>query len=137
MASVLVVDDHPVHLKMMRQTICGCGHLFFGARSGEECLNVLKTLMPEIIFLDIDMPPGINGYQTCRIIRERFPKIAKVPIIFSTVYNAHKDVVFAMQVGGNDFVTKPFRPETVIRRIKRWLAHRAYSQATLDDLAAV
>ncbi|MEI8396458.1 MAG: response regulator [Rhodospirillaceae bacterium] len=134
MASVLVVDDHPAVLKMMRQTVCGCGHLFFGAKSGEECLIVLRTLTPEIIFLDIDMPPGINGYETCRIIRNGFTKLSNVPIIFSTVYNAHKDVIVAMQVGGNDFITKPFRPETIIKRIKKWLSRQSYSQASIFDI---
>ncbi len=126
MATIIVVDDHPAILRMMRQILRSNGLTFIGLDSGDACLATLKTLKPELIFLDIAMPTGMNGYDICRNIRQCYPALAKVPIIFLTSHNTQKSLHHAMQVGGNDYMIKPFQPEAVLRRVKRWLPRHSH-----------
>jgi DNA-binding response OmpR family regulator len=113
---LLIVDDDPAGARMLRRMLKGSGHEVSEASSGAACLVAMDDFAPEVILLDIEMPGGIDGYETCRQIRSRFDR-ANLTIIFLSGNDTHEDRVRAYDAGGDDFVAKPFVAEEIRRKI--------------------
>lgn len=113
--TVLAVDDEPVNLQVLMNTLQNVGIKVETALSGFEALNKLNTITPDIIIMDI-MMPKMNGYQTALQIREFLPT-DEVPIIFLTAKKQIEDFMDGFSAGGNDYLTKPFSKIELLTRL--------------------
>ncbi|MGC9526115.1 MAG: sensor histidine kinase [Limnospira sp.] len=130
-ADLLVVDDVPENLKLLSTMLADFGFSVRKAISGKMALTAVKTLIPDLILLDINMPE-MNGYQVCETLKQN-PETRDIPIIFISAIGQVEDKVKAFQVGGVDYITKPFEFEEVIARIKNQLQIRQLQQNILQQ----
>ena len=119
---VLGVDDAAENLFLLQSAVKAGGYTFMGARSGAECLSLLRRAVPKLVLLDIEMPV-MDGFETCRQIRA-IPELRQVPIAFLTARKTREDVRMCLAAGGNDFIIKPFDMVKLLDRIKYWTARR-------------
>ena len=118
--SILMVDDDPLNLKVLSETISGLGHTLLAARSGSDALRIAAKVHPTLILLDIQMP-GIDGYETCRQLKAR-EDTRDIAVIFLTALQSSEDKVKGLSLGAVDFITKPFDPEEITARVTRQVA---------------
>ena len=121
--TILAVDDQAMIRSLVQGILRKNGYEVITAESGEDCLRALEKTRPDLVLLDVDMP-GMNGFETCREIRKTRPDL-KCPIIFLTGRRTRDDVQTAMSAGGNDFLVKPFQPNTLEQRIGKWIERGA------------
>lgn len=112
---ILVVDDVEVNRFVLRDIITDMGHKPILTENGVQALKVLKRLNPELILLDVAMPE-MDGYEFCEIVKDD-PQTREIPIIFISAYDEPVDIVKGFNIGGEDYITKPFIPEVVKVRI--------------------
>ncbi len=120
---ILMVDDTPTNLQVLYQTLDGHNHELLVARSGEEAIKTAGQALPSLILLDIMMPPGIDGYETCRRLKGD-QATRDIPVIFMSALDETKDKVCGFQAGAVDYISKPFKAEEVIARVKTQLKLR-------------
>ncbi|MCH8157509.1 MAG: hybrid sensor histidine kinase/response regulator [Nitrospinae bacterium] len=120
---VLLVDDTPENLDILRKALDREGYEISIVSSGELALEVVPKFKPDLILLDI-MMPGMDGYETCRQLKKN-PRTSDIPIIFITAKIEADDVVQAFQTGGADYVTKPFQHKEVCARVRTQLELRS------------
>ncbi len=113
--TVLVVDDSPDSLGMINMALDKAEIAVLIALNGQQALNVLEQITPDVILLDAIMPV-MDGYKCAREIRKQLPL---VPIIFMTGLSDVSDIVKAFDAGGNDYIVKPIRPEELLVRIRQ------------------
>lgn len=113
---VLLVDDNPTNLKVLNDTLKGRGYELRIAKSGEQALQVAEKSRPDLILLDIMMPPGIDGYETIRRLKAS-PETEETPVIFLSALNDTRDKVKGFELGAVDYISKPFQAEEVIARV--------------------
>src|SRR6476469_6630897 len=117
---ILLVDDDPTNLDVLRETLRGHGYRLFVARTGEDALKIARRAQPLLILLDVVMP-GIDGYETCRLLKED-PETRDAAVIFLSALNDAKDKVRGFEAGAVDFITKPVVGDEVLARVKTHLA---------------
>lgn len=117
--NILIVDDTPDNLSVLRRLLTEEGYRVRPALSGEIALNAIKNHPPDLILLDILMPE-MNGYEVCRKVKSNV-RTAAIPIIFISGQTDTKDILKAFQAGGVDYITKPFRTEEVLARVRTHL----------------
>lgn len=110
---ILVVDDDRHVVRLLRVNLERAGYEVLSAASGQEAVRVAAEEEVNLIVLDI-MMPGMDGYEACRRIRE----FSQVPIVFLTAKGEHSDKIRGFDLGGDDFLTKPFNPEELLVRVK-------------------
>lgn len=115
---ILVVDDEPLNLAALDQILSPSYALVF-AHNGAEALAAARKHHPELILLDIQMP-GPDGYQVCRTLKQD-PDLAPIPVIFLSSFTDAPSKVLAFEVGGSDYVPKPFSADEVLARIRTQL----------------
>lgn len=116
---VLIVDDTVPNIDVLRKTLEPRQYEIAIALSGEAALKVAPKFSPDLILLDIRMP-GIDGYETCRKFKEN-ESTKQTPVIFISANSDTKDILKGFQVGGVDYVTKPFQAEEVLARVQTHL----------------
>jgi len=131
--TVLIVDDNPVNLRVMIQHLAEENYETRIAQDGEEALEQLALALPDIILLDI-MMPGMDGFETCKRIKE-IPSAQNIPIIFMTALSETENKVKGLKLGAVDYITKPFQHEEVLARINTHLTIRR-QQVALNHLNA-
>ena len=109
---VMVVDDEPQARRLLRTALISHGFEVTDARSGEDALESLRHESPDVILLDLKMP-GIDGFETCRQIRER----SDLPIMIVSGAKTEQEKVKALEIGADDYLTKPFGVEELVARI--------------------
>ena len=119
---ILVVDDMPSNLEILTTMLKECGHRVRPVPSGRLALEAARLQPPDLILLDINMP-GMDGYQVCASLKAD-EKLAAVPVIFISANNEVFDKVTAFNLGGVDYVTKPFQFEEVEARVETHLELR-------------
>lgn len=113
---ILVVDDEPINIQVLLNHLKSDTCQITYATNGEHALRLLKEDQAfDLVLLDI-MMPGLDGYQTCRKIRETWP-LEKLPVIFLTAKNQIRDLTKAYESGGNDFITKPVARAELLSRV--------------------
>ncbi len=120
---ILIVDDTIENLRLLSAMLVKEGHHVRQALNGSMALTAVNTLQPDLILLDI-MMPDTDGYSVCQQLKAD-PNTADIPVIFLSALNDAFDLVQGFQVGGVDYITKPFRIEEVLVRIANQLALRA------------
>ncbi len=113
---VLVVDDEADILELVRYNLDREGYRVTLAATGEEALQAARREVPDLMVLDL-MLPGIGGLDVCRILK-RDAATQQVPIIMLTARGSDADVVTGLELGADDYITKPFRPRVLAARVK-------------------
>jgi two-component system cell cycle response regulator len=114
--SILMVDDEPLNLKLLKLVLESKGYITTTALTGDEALQSLAAAPPDIILLDVIMP-GIGGYELCRKIKAD-PKYSGIPVIFLTGLADGGDIVKGFEAGAVDYVRKPFNPAEILARVE-------------------
>ena len=109
---ILVVDDEPAIVRLLRATLQVDGYAVVAADRGEQALPLLENERPDLVILDL-MMPGMDGFETLRRIRSR----SKVPVIMLTARASDADTLKGLQGGADDYVTKPFNPDELAARV--------------------
>ncbi len=121
-ATILVVDDTPANVRLLVGLLKDQGYTVRPARSGQHALTVAQTNPVDLLLLDIKMPE-MDGYEVCRRLKAQ-ETTHDIPIIFLSALNDTFDKVKAFEVGGVDYITKPFQPEEVLARVETHLSLR-------------
>nr|WP_150107515.1 response regulator transcription factor [Pedosphaera parvula] len=116
---ILVVDDEPDAIELIKFNLKSAGYEVITAADGEEALNKARSLLPNLIILDL-MIPEVDGLEVCKILR-RDARVSGIPIIMLTAKAAEIDRVLGLELGADDYVTKPFSPRELVLRVKRLL----------------
>ena len=119
-ASIMVVDDAPENLQMLELILKQEGYSVRPASDGSFALQSVQSALPDLILLDI-MMPDIDGYEVCRRLKAD-ERTRHIPVIFLSAMREQSHKVKAFQVGGIDYVTKPFQTEEVLARVKTHLS---------------
>ncbi len=123
--TILVVDDEEDVLELVKYNLEKNGYRVTTASTGEEAINKARSILPNLVLLDL-MLPGIDGLEVCKQLKSN-PKTEHVPVIMLTAKGEESDVVVGLEVGADDYITKPFSPKVLIARIRRIL-HRSIAQ---------
>ncbi len=129
MATILVVDDEEPIQELLRFNLEKDGYLVCVAKDGQDALNQVMKDQPDLIVLDL-MLPGMDGLEVCRKLRSN-PKFQQIPIIMLTAKGEEIDKVLGLELGADDYMTKPFSPRELLARIKARL-RRINSQEEAD-----
>jgi DNA-binding response OmpR family regulator len=110
---ILVVDDEPGIVRLISMYLDREGFRTVAAHSGAEALSRLSVTQPSLVILDL-MLPDVDGWEVCREIR----RVSTVPIIMLTARESDEDKVAGLELGADDYVTKPFKPRELVARVK-------------------
>jgi len=116
---ILVIDDEADILELVRYNLVKEGYQVQTADSGEKGLKAVKTKLPDLIVLDL-MLLGIDGLEVCRLLKSD-SKTKSIPIIMLTAKSEDVDMVTGLELGADDYITKPFSPRVLIARIRTCL----------------
>lgn len=127
---VLVVDDTLVNLRILTEMLAAQGYKVRPVTSGQQALAAAAAAVPDLVLLDINMP-GMSGYEVCTQLKSQ-PETRDVPVIFMSARDEVLDKIRAFEVGGVDYVTKPFHLEELLARVATHVSLRAL-QRQLED----
>ncbi len=113
---ILIVDDNPQNLRILGQILKEQGYKVRSAMDGLSAIEAVGKKLPDLILLDVMMPPGIDGFETCKRIKQN-SLWSNIPIIFVTALNSIEDKVKGFQAGAVDFIEKPYNHEEVRARV--------------------
>lgn len=132
-AKILIVeDDEDIH-ELIKYNLSKEGYKVISAVSGEAGADMVKAEKPDLVVLDL-MLPGIDGLEVCRLIKSD-PVISDIPIIMVTAKGEEADIVTGLELGADDYITKPFSPKVLIARIRACLRRKA--QKPVDQKAVI
>lgn len=131
-ARILVVDDEPDSIELIRFNLKASGYDVITAEDGEEALLKARKFSPDLILLDV-MLPEIDGLEVCKILR-RDPATAKLPVVMLTAKASEIDRVLGLEFGADDYVTKPFSPRELILRIRNLLKRQDEPEGEVERL---
>jgi DNA-binding response OmpR family regulator len=120
MASILIVDDEPKILRLVADYLEAAGFSVISARTGDEALMRVRTAGPDLVVLDLGLP-GLDGLDVTRAIRRN----GELPIIILTARDDETDRVIGLELGADDYVTKPFSPRELVARVRAVLRRHA------------
>ena len=121
MALVLIVDDSPTEVHVMRKALEQHGFETAAAQDGKEGMQKARAMKPDLIFMDVVMP-GVNGFQATREL-SRDPETASIPVVMVTTKNLESDRIWGMRQGAVDYLVKPVTGAELVRK-----AHAALSR---------
>jgi len=113
---VLIADDDADLRELIAFTLAQASYLVIKAKDGVAAVRLFTEESPDLVVLDINMP-GLSGFQACEAIRAR----SRVPVMMLTVRGEEEDLVRALELGADDYLTKPFSPRTLLARIRALL----------------
>jgi phosphate regulon transcriptional regulator PhoB len=129
---ILIVDDEPDALELIQYNLKAAGYDVVTAADGEEALKKARVAQPALIILDV-MLPEVDGLEVCKTLR-REPATATVPVIMLTAKAAEIDRVLGLELGADDYVTKPFSPRELVLRVKALLRRRTPTEPEAENL---
>lgn len=129
-ASILVVDDQPINIKLLQRKLEREGYEVLTAYNGLECLEVVSRRHPDLILLDV-MMPEMDGIETCAKLKENEDTEA-IPIIFITAKSSKEGKLEGLGVGAVDYITKPIDLEETLARVKTQLRFQEINRENLD-----
>jgi len=113
---ILLVDDNPTNLQVLYKALEAQGHELLIAMNGQEALQIARTASPALILLDINMPV-MDGFETCRQLKAN-SATAEIAVIFLSARDSVEDKVKGLEIGGVDYISKPFQFEEVVARVQ-------------------
>jgi two-component system, OmpR family, alkaline phosphatase synthesis response regulator PhoP len=121
-AKILIVEDEEDILELLEFNLARAGYEVEGVDSGEKALSAIRAHQPDLILLDL-MLPGVDGLEVCRAIK-RDPALSGVSVIMVTARGEEADIVKGLELGADDYITKPFSPKVVAARAAAVLRRR-------------
>lgn len=128
-ARILVVDDEIEILRALQRSLSAHGFDVFTAANGEDALEAIPQYRPDLMLLDLGLP-GISGLEVCKRVRAQ----SNLPIIVLSVKDTERDKVLALDLGADDYVSKPFGINEVLARMRVALRHTAQVQAGTEPV---
>jgi two-component system alkaline phosphatase synthesis response regulator PhoP len=125
-STILIVDDERDILELLKYNLEKEGYRVLTAHNGKEALRFVKQ-HPDLVVLDV-MMPELDGWEVCKAIRKD-PATAKTPIVFLTARDSEVDEVVGLELGADDYITKPVKVRTFLARVKRALKGRAGAES--------
>jgi two-component system phosphate regulon response regulator PhoB len=132
-ATILVVEDEPAIQELISYSLRQARHEVFCAKSAEQALEIINNVLPDLVLLDW-MLPGTSGVEFARVLR-RSTRTKSIPIIMLTARAEESDKVAGLEIGADDYITKPFSPRELLARIKAVLRRRTPEAA--DDIVEI
>src|SRR5262245_3364762 len=129
---ILMVDDDREIVRVVRAYLEQAGYQVVSAYDGATALHAIRTEHPDLVVLDI-MLPDLDGWSITRTMRSE-PRLATLPIILLTARVDDTDKVVGLEMGADDYITKPFNPREVLARVRSLLRRSQYSQGTAPRL---
>jgi DNA-binding response OmpR family regulator len=127
--TILVVDDEANILELARMYLQNEGYVVESARDGKEALTKIKSLQPALVVLDL-MLPEVDGWEVCRKVRAD----SDVPIIMLTARSDDVDKIVGLELGADDYLTKPFNPRELVARVRAVLRRYEKSAASTQPV---
>lgn len=124
--AILVVDDEPDILELVKYNLAKEGYRVECVQSGEDAISRARSILPDLIVLDL-MLPGIDGLEVCKRLKAD-ARTAHIAIIMLTAKGEDADVVTGLELGADDYITKPFSPRVLLARVKALLRRRESKQ---------
>jgi diguanylate cyclase (GGDEF)-like protein len=112
---ILVADDEPVNLALIKRRLEWEDYLIHTAKNGREAVELARALRPDLIILDV-MMPELDGLQACRLLKDE-EETRDIPVIFLSALDDLETKLDGLSLGANDYISKPFRPEELVARI--------------------
>src|SRR5215472_5075336 len=131
-SKILVVDDEPEAVELVEFNLKQAGFTVVTAADGADALNKARATSPNLVVLDL-MLPEINGLEVCKMLR-RDATTASVPVIMLTAKAAEIDRVLGLELGADDYITKPFSPRELVLRVKNILQRNRVSEKADEAL---
>ncbi|MDB9373155.1 hybrid sensor histidine kinase/response regulator [Nodularia sphaerocarpa] len=129
-ADILIVDDKLENIRFLSDFLSKHNYQVRKAINGQAALTSVKSLPPDLILLDINMP-GMGGYEVCQHLKN-YPETAEIPVIFLSAGNEINDKILAFEAGGIDYITKPFNLEEILVRVQTQLKVQQLQQNLRD-----
>lgn len=123
---ILVVDDEPRMIGFIRMNLELEEHMVIAAHTGLEALDAIRTQLPDLVLLDV-MMPELDGFETLRMLRE----FSDIPVIMLTAKGEENDKVYGLELGADDYISKPFGPRELSSRIRA--IFRRLEKPTTDE----
>jgi len=120
-STILIIENEVSNRILIERVLSTRGYRCISASNGQEALNILDREYVDLILTDLSMPV-LDGYRTTQLIRER-PAMANVPIVAVTAYALNDENEAALQIGCNEYLTKPFKPRQLLEVVDRLLPH--------------
>jgi DNA-binding response OmpR family regulator len=114
-SKLLIVDDEPSILVSLQFLMTQSGHEVYTATSGEEAIEAIMKVHPDLILLDV-MLPGIDGFEVCEIVRLN-PKWRKIKVVFLSAKGKEEDIAKGMVLGADAYITKPYANKEVVKTV--------------------
>lgn len=126
---ILIVDDEPKITEVVRSYLENSNYQVYEAGNGKEALELFDRVQPSLIILDL-MLPDLSGEEICRILRRK----SRVPIIMLTAKAEEENILTGLNIGADDYVTKPFSPKQLIARVEALLRRTSQEAVPLANL---
>jgi two-component system phosphate regulon response regulator PhoB len=120
--TIFIVEDEADIVELLRHHLMCEGFLVAAAADGGEALRAIAARLPDLVLLDL-MLPGMDGLEVCRALKKD-PKTASIPIIMLTAKSEESDIVTGLELGADDYITKPFPMKVLIARVRAVLRRR-------------
>lgn len=133
--NILVVDDTLVNLRILTEMLAAQGYKVRPVTSGPQALQAAVAAPPDLVLLDINMP-GMTGYEVCQQLKA-LPETRDIPVIFMSARDEVLDKIRAFEVGGVDYVTKPFHLEELLARVATHVSLRALQRQLEESRATL
>src|SRR5271165_951188 len=127
---ILVVDDEPDMVELVSFNLRAEGYDVVTASNGMEALNQARSVLPDLIVLDL-MMPELDGLSVCEILR-RLPSTAPIPVIMLTAWKSELTRIIGLDSGAEDYITKPFSPRDLVTRVNNALRSQAEKELEKD-----
>ncbi len=132
---ILIVEDEKGILDVVRYNLDKEGYRVSSVLSGEDALDQTRSQTPDLILLDL-MLPGIDGLEVCKILKND-PKTIQIPIIMLTAKGDDIDIVTGLELGAEDYITKPFSPKVLIARIRTVLRRKRKKESDTTSIVEI
>lgn len=130
---IFVVEDEKTILELLRYNLSREGYTVFTAGDGEDAVKAIPRSLPDLVLLDL-MLPGLSGLEVCRVLK-RDPKTAGIPIVMVTARGEESDIVAGLEIGADDYITKPFSIKVLTARVRAIL--RRKEESVVDEDAVI
>lgn len=124
--NILIVEDEPDAVELLELHLKNAGYNVTVAEDGEEALRKIHKSIPDLVILDL-MIPEINGLEVCKVIRKD-PATESIPVVMCTAKASEIDKVLGLELGADDYITKPFSPRELVLRVKNLLKRNNKTQ---------
>ena len=129
--TILVVDDEPSIVDVLRYNLEKANFSVLVARNGEQALQLAQARQPDLIVLDL-MLPGKDGMQVCRELKQN-KAVRDIPVVMMTARGEETDIVAGLELGAEDYIVKPFSPKVLVARVKAVLRRKTFAKVPAKE----